>query len=64
MIGTRFQRFAAAMRALNPLINRLPLWFVYAPGRPRRGAALASTRAGSTTVARSAPDSLQMRRKH
>jgi uncharacterized protein (DUF2236 family) len=27
----RFQRFAAAMRALNPLINRLPLWFVYTP---------------------------------
>lgn len=25
----RFQRFTAAMRALNPLINRLPLWFVY-----------------------------------
>jgi uncharacterized protein (DUF2236 family) len=27
----RFQRFAAAMRALNPLMNRLPLWFVYTP---------------------------------
>ena len=27
----RFQRFAAVMRALNPLINRMPLWFVYAP---------------------------------
>jgi len=27
----RFQRFAAVMRALNPLINRFPLWFVYAP---------------------------------
>lgn len=26
----RFQRFAATMRALNPLINRLPLRFVYA----------------------------------
>jgi uncharacterized protein (DUF2236 family) len=28
---TRFQRFAAVMRALNPLITRLPLWFLYTP---------------------------------
>ena len=27
----RFQRFAAAVRALNPLINRIPLWFIYPP---------------------------------
>jgi uncharacterized protein (DUF2236 family) len=27
----RFQRFAAVMRALNPLVNRLPVWFVYTP---------------------------------
>jgi uncharacterized protein (DUF2236 family) len=27
----RFQRFAAVMRALNPLINRLPLRLLYAP---------------------------------
>ncbi|OBF19205.1 hypothetical protein A5725_18965 [Mycobacterium kubicae] len=27
----RFQRFAAVMRALNPLINRLPIRAVYAP---------------------------------
>ncbi|MCV7029815.1 DUF2236 domain-containing protein [Mycobacterium sherrisii] len=27
----RFQRFAAVMRALNPLINRLPLPLLYAP---------------------------------
>ena len=27
----RFQRFAAAVRALNPLVNRLPLWLVYTP---------------------------------
>ncbi len=27
----RFQRFATAMRALNPLINRLPVRFIYAP---------------------------------
>jgi uncharacterized protein (DUF2236 family) len=27
----RFQRFAAVIRALNPLVNRLPLWFVYTP---------------------------------
>jgi uncharacterized protein (DUF2236 family) len=25
----RFQRFAAVMRALNPVINRLPLWMLY-----------------------------------
>jgi uncharacterized protein (DUF2236 family) len=27
----RFQRFAAVMRALNPLVNRLPVWLVYTP---------------------------------
>jgi uncharacterized protein (DUF2236 family) len=27
----RFQRFAAVMRALNPLVNRLPVWCVYTP---------------------------------
>jgi uncharacterized protein (DUF2236 family) len=27
----RFQRFAAVVRALNPLVNRLPLRFVYLP---------------------------------
>jgi uncharacterized protein (DUF2236 family) len=27
----RFQRFAAVVRALNPVFNRLPLWFVYTP---------------------------------
>jgi uncharacterized protein (DUF2236 family) len=26
-----FQRFAAVMRGLNPLINRLPLWLIYTP---------------------------------
>jgi uncharacterized protein (DUF2236 family) len=27
----RFQRFAGVMRALNPLVNRLPLWAIYLP---------------------------------
>lgn len=27
----RFQRFAAVVRALNPMINRLPIRLVYAP---------------------------------
>ena len=31
----RFQRFAAVMRALNPLINRLPVWCVYVPWAAR-----------------------------
>jgi uncharacterized protein (DUF2236 family) len=25
----RFQRFAAVVRALNPVFNRFPLWFLY-----------------------------------
>jgi len=27
----RFQRFAAGVRTLNPLVNRLPLWLIYTP---------------------------------
>ena len=27
----RFQRFAAGVRTLNPLLNRLPLWRIYTP---------------------------------
>ena len=27
----RFQRFAAVVRTLNPLVNRLPLWLIYTP---------------------------------
>jgi uncharacterized protein (DUF2236 family) len=27
----RFQRCTAVVRKLNPLINRMPLWFIYTP---------------------------------